>query len=279
MPIVIPGELPKSRKREKKAAPVRVPKSVQREANSLLTSLITPMIAEVTAGLTTLSPLANAGQAVYVIGRLLDRWNQVFGASTPALASQWVSAVDQESRTRLEKSLARAFGVDRAKILDEPSVMESMMIANAEAADLIKTIPADYIGKVAKAVYAHYRGEELPENRTLTQEIQELGKITHERAKVIARDQTSKMNASLNQVRQTSLGIDRYIWRTAEDSRVVGNPGGLYPDGNRMHGNHYQRNGKVFEWAKPPFDGPPGFAINCRCISIPIIDKSTIKVQ
>ena len=98
-----------------------------------------------------------------------------------------------------------------------------------------------------------------------------------ERAQVIARDQTSKMNTNINQIRQTALGIQEYIWRTSEDSRVVGAPGGKYPQGNAMHGNHYVRNGKIFRWDEPPDDGHPGWPIQCRCVALGIVDRSQLR--
>ena len=36
----------------------------------------------------------------------------------------------------------------------------------------------------------------------------------------LTRDQTQKMNANLNEIRQRDLGVTQYIWRTSEDERV-----------------------------------------------------------
>lgn len=40
------------------------------------------------------------------------------------------------------------------------------------------------------------------------------------RARLIARDQTAKMNGQLTQLRQNEVGIDKYVWRTSLDERV-----------------------------------------------------------
>ena len=97
------------------------------------------------------------------------------------------------------------------------------------------------------------------------------------RARLIARDQTSKMNVAINMARQTSIGIEEYIWRTAKDRRVVGTPGGLWPEGNAMHGNHYKREGKTYRWDNPPHDGHPGWPINCRCYPEPVLDPDKLR--
>lgn len=78
------------------------------------------------------------------------------------------------------------------------------------------------------------------------------------RAKLIARDQTSKMNGAFNQARQTSLGIDRYVWQTSGDERV--------------REEHQANDGQVFSWNDPPATGHPGEDINCRCVAVPYFD-------
>jgi SPP1 gp7 family putative phage head morphogenesis protein len=77
------------------------------------------------------------------------------------------------------------------------------------------------------------------------------------RMSLIALDQVGKLNGQLTRLRQTALGIVKYIWRTREDSRV--------------RPAHRLRNGKSFRWASSPADGHPGEAIRCRCWAEPII--------
>lgn len=94
-------------------------------------------------------------------------------------------------------------------------------------------------------------------------------KLSRNRAKLIARDQIGKLNGALTRKRQTTLGIKEYIWKNMQDERVVGNPGGLYPRGNAVHGNHWDRENKTYSWDKPPHDGHPGQPIRCRCYASP----------
>jgi SPP1 gp7 family putative phage head morphogenesis protein len=88
------------------------------------------------------------------------------------------------------------------------------------------------------------------------------------RAKLIARDQVAKLNADLTERRQTAAGVTEYIWRTSLDERVRGNPTGLYP---KAEPSHWDREGKTFQWSKPPSDGHPGQPINCRCTAEPVL--------
>jgi SPP1 gp7 family putative phage head morphogenesis protein len=124
----------------------------------------------------------------------------------------------------------------------------------------------------------NYQELPLPEGQSLTEYLAQYLPDKHKtRARTIARDQTSKVNTALMRARCEEIGSEEYIWRTAGDSRVTGNPNGLYPDGNKTHGNHYARNGNKFRWAEPPSDGHPGYAINCRCVAEPIVDIEKLK--
>ncbi len=104
------------------------------------------------------------------------------------------------------------------------------------------------------------------------------------RAELIARDQTGKLLGDLNCRRQEEMGITIYIWRTANDERVRGNPGGSFPNSKP---SHYALNGKYCSWRDPAvyadtlteamagewkhrssidaFIGNPGEDYQCRC--------------
>ncbi len=80
--------------------------------------------------------------------------------------------------------------------------------------------------------------------------------IARRKAALIAIDQVGKLQGNVAQIRQTSLGIEEYIWRTAGDDRVREEHAAL--DGTRQR------------WDDPPPDGHPGQAVRCRCIAEPI---------
>lgn len=105
-------------------------------------------------------------------------------------------------------------------------------------------------------------------------------KILENHARFILKDQSRKLNASLNFALADLNDCVGAFWHTRHDNRVVGTPGGLYPKGNSIHNDHFKRDGMFFifknSWAyKNGFvkgeiydnleDGGVGVAINCRC--------------
>lgn len=75
--------------------------------------------------------------------------------------------------------------------------------------------------------------------------------VTDYRAKLIAQDQTLKLNANLTKYRLQSVGVERYTWRSVQDSRV--------------RPEHVYLNGKEFDFDHPPSEGNPGTPVRCRC--------------
>jgi len=70
-----------------------------------------------------------------------------------------------------------------------------------------------------------------------------------------ARAQVLQLGGQANATIQQAAGVESYIWRTMRDSRV--------------RPAHASRDGRRFRWDRPPSDGHPGAAYNCRCVAIP----------
>jgi len=87
--------------------------------------------------------------------------------------------------------------------------------------------------------------------RDLSKDIKSRYPMTENRAKLIAQDQTLKLNADLTRNRLQSVGVKEYIWRSVQDSRV--------------RPEHVEHNGNTYSWDKPPSDGHPGQPVRCRC--------------
>ncbi len=278
MPIFLNKNLNKRLPQGKRrAAPVRSPRRVSLEIRRAIGGTMRGLIEDVENLIPWLSGVATPSQAARVLRDLQDRWRTLYGADAQRLSTKWVAEVSRDAKLRLEKNIARSLGIDTTAIFDDKAVFDAAELMSVEARGLITTIPDEYLDGVTRAVLDSYQQIPQPEGRSLAEQIKHLSGATDTRARIIARDQTSKINTAINQARQQEIGIEEYIWRTRKDTRVVGKPGGLYPNGNRAHGNHWEREGQVYRWDRPPADGHPGYAINCRCFSEPIIDVSKLR--
>lgn len=115
--------------------------------------------------------------------------------------------------------------------------------------------------KVSENVESGFRAENLIET------IQAEKQVTYNKAKFLARQETSLMVSKYRQIRYEEVGIDKYIWSTSHDGRVR-------PD-------HRELQGKVFSFSNPPVTdhhtmarNNPGEDFNCRCVAIPVISDS-----
>lgn len=123
----------------------------------------------------------------------------------------------------------------------------------AENVSLITSIPGTYFSEVERAVTrgvaAGTRWEDIAD------ELHDRLGVAESRARLIARDQVGKLYGQLQEARQTALGVDGFIWRTAGD--------------NRVREEHAVLEGQRFPWDEPPAEGIPGEPINCRCFAEP----------
>ena len=88
---------------------------------------------------------------------------------------------------------------------------------------------------------------------------------TEKHANLVARDQIQKLSANLNETRQQSAGITKFIWTTQGDDRV--------------RPSHAAINGNEYEWATgaPELGGAkPSEPVGCRCYSTAIVDADQV---
>lgn len=162
---------------------------------------------------------------------------------------------DQDQR--LKQSIKDSVKIDIGGVFGKTeSIRTAMEVAIEANVVLITSIPVQHFERLEKrliqAVQTGIRHE------ALAKELYAVEDITKNRAKLIARDQVSKMNSAFSRIRQTSLGIKSYTWQTAGDERV--------------RDEHNEYDGKEYQWDDPPPDGHPGEAIQCRCVALPIFN-------
>ena len=99
---------------------------------------------------------------------------------------------------------------------------------------------------------------------TLVKGIETDFQVSLNKAKFLARQETSLLMSQYREERYKSAGVQKYRWITAGDVRV--------------RGYHKRLNGKIFTWDNPPVvdatghRAHPGQDYNCRCICVPIVD-------
>jgi SPP1 gp7 family putative phage head morphogenesis protein len=225
-------------------------------------------------------PRLEADASPATINRVMDQVSEAFFRqwSTERMTKA-IRKYAERISTHQREQLARQLGIDPSQVdKRRPAHLRTDALApipkgtgiesavrqfTAENVALIKSLPQSAFDKVEQRVLGGManglRHEEI------AQQLQETFEISRGRAALIARDQTSKFNGRLNQLRQENLGIDQYVWHTAGDERV--------------RSEHAERNLQVYRWSDPPGDpedpaagGHPGQAINCRCFATPVLD-------
>jgi len=89
--------------------------------------------------------------------------------------------------------------------------------------------------------------------------------VSKNKAKFLAKQETSLLMSEYREQRYRDIGSTRYKWSTSKDGRVR-------PD-------HKELDGKIFSWSEPPIvnrengkRAHPGQDFGCRCLAMAIID-------
>lgn len=187
------------------------------------------------------------------ITALRSQWSLIEDTAEE-IAAEMAKQNNEFNRKNFVKKINKAAGVDISHILADSNVDSALRASVTENVALIKTIPAKQFDRLEKAVLQGVNsGSDF---FSIKKDIQAIGGVSKRRAKLIARDQVSKLNGNLNRIRQDDIGITHYFWRTSEDERV--------------RPEHAANNGLRFAWDSPPANtGHPGEDIQCRCTADP----------
>lgn len=205
------------------------------------------------------APLVRDGYAGDIM-QAFDQLSRSFGAidaMSQRLAQTAVQRQRVETEVQISRSLENALGIDVRGAVAAINVTDEVEAATIANTQLIKSLPTQYLERIKVTVLNDVQQGRRYEQ--LAADISHQMGVTESRAKLIARDQMSKVNASINEAKQAGLGVDKYEWSTSGDERV-----------RETHAAH---EGKIFRWDSPPADtGHPGEDVNCRCVAIPVID-------
>lgn len=172
------------------------------------------------------------------------------GLNKVASISQQVSAVN---KVEWNKQVRAAYGVDILR--GEPQLADMLSAWEGENLALIKSLPERMTERLrGQMMKAFAEGAGL---KDLTKIVRETTGAGESRAELIARDQIGRLNGQLTEMRQRSIGVKEYVWRTSQDERV-------------RH-THRVRNGKTYPWSGAGIR--PGSEIRCRCIAEPVFPE------
>jgi SPP1 gp7 family putative phage head morphogenesis protein len=162
------------------------------------------------------------------------------------------------NKTIIANNIKRVVGVD--VFMGDMFLPDTMANFAAFNANLITSMKGDAIKNVSTMAYQGFqsgrRAEDISDD-ILKYVDPRVGNV-RARANLIARDQISKLNGQLTELRQSDLGINRYRWRTTGDDAV--------------RPSHQALDGKIFSWDDPPEVGHPGEDYQCRCYAEPVLE-------
>lgn len=195
--------------------------------------------------------------------RMMDALKGYSEKLTPWAMRQSSKLLEQVMRSNKKayQNKSKALGLALKMDVAEDKVGRTAAALMFEQVDLIKSIPIEAGLRAQKlALEAVYDGTRADE---IAKELMRTTEVTESRAVLIARTETARATASVNQSRALSLGSRQYRWHNSGDGAV--RESHRFYKGKRLQG-------MVFSWDDPPtlddgMRGHPGTFPNCRCFA------------
>ena len=206
-----------------------------------------------------------ADQLTQLIGRLSLKYQNVAALGAKPVSQKMVGSVAGKNEKAFNALVNKAIGVDLTAIIADEGLEDFLEAQVNKNVALIKSIPDEYFKTIETIVMNGtangLRWEQMAREIGGIKDISSANGKLQNRIKLIARNETSNINASINKRRQENLNIKEFKWVTSADERV--------------RDSHARLNGRIFSWDDlPTVDGvktSPGQPINCRCVAVPII--------
>lgn len=198
----------------------------------------------------------DAGQNARAIIDQFRREAERAAAQAEQRVRQHINRAAQKHTKDWIASVKTGARIDVSALLRDDDLVDFLSIRSEQFNALIRNLSDDIRNRIERETLGSiFEGRS---NADVAKRLSEIEGIGRSRARLIARDQASKLNGAMNEFRQRQAGITHYKWRSMMD-----------PPRARVH--HMERNGKVFSWDRPPSGGHPGREINCRCRALAVI--------
>ncbi len=241
----------------------RIVREVRKDIDTYIMSAVKSTSFEYTAdGISTHVTLDSYVDVIAGALKLVrERWaSPQFTALATRIARKFVTTANNTNAERTKRDLGIDIFVDNSELRD---YVQASIYDNVR---LIESIPSQYLTQVDSIVMTNVRAGGRPS--AIAKLLQEQFGVTERRAKLIARDQSNKINSNLSQMRQTAAGFEYFRWETSHDERVR--------DRHEDVAKRVTAYGRgIFRYDNPPIvdqnvPQKPGEPIQCRCIAIPI---------
>jgi len=141
-----------------------------------------------------------------------------------SVSNEIVNKINKNNENRFLKGVNAAFGVDLENVINKQGLNDILELQKQKNKVLIKSIPEEFFKQieviVSNGIANGVRHEEIARQINGIKGISStFGKLEN-RVKMIARNETSSINANLNKARHESVGIKFYEWGTSGDERV-----------------------------------------------------------
>lgn len=202
-------------------------------------------------------------QLLAILRLLRDKWESpAFREVANQAASQFVRTASAVNAKKFAESVS--VGVD--VFGNSPALQNFLTLATQNNASLITSIPSQYLDQVQNIVLTNVRAG--TRSSAIVSQLTERFGVTQKRAKMIARDQTAKINGDLVKERQTAVGFEFFQWMDSDDERVR--------DRHAELAERVTEYGKgIYRWDNPPLSNKgvpiiPGQDYQCRCNARPV---------
>lgn len=198
--------------------------------------------------------------------RMDAKWERVYNGFANETAKEFV----EKSTTYADASAGfsiSSMGIERPVMAYNSNITNTIGAAKDFNFTLITGIQEEIHEKIYDSVMLSLTSPN-PEQQGqsgIENTLKEIGGFSKERIKLITQDQTSKLYSSLSDERMRQNGLDKFMWLHSSAGKVP-------------RQSHVDKDGEIFSLDDPRLwegkksdQGPPGWAIRCRCRKIPIL--------